>query len=444
MKGLELCEEVVRRAKAKGADEAEVYYLRTRKLEAVFEKNDLQVPKGDTYEGIGVRVIRDARLGFAATNVLTRETIDDTIQAALAIAAASPPDVNHVFPEPSEVTNVPGVHDERATELALDDAVELGSRFVEAARGYDRRVTIDAAGFVAQAGERALANSRGVRAFERVSNFSCTALGFAREGDDVSSFDVEYCGSCNLDDIDLAASGRRLAEKVVKSLGATTIPSFRGTVIVTPYAGGELIAQPVAFSAAADNVQEGRSRWHGKLATSVASVGLTVVDDPRIPAGLGSTSFDREGVPPQRLEIIKDGVLCQYLHNCYTARKDGVRSNGRAVGSDQTTPGIGTTNLVIAPGTVPLEDMIRDTAKGLVVNRFSGNLDPVSGDFSGVVKGGQYIENGEVVKPVKEVMIAGNIYELLSRIAAVSMETVTLGEARLPYIQLEGVSVTGK
>ncbi|MGE5587200.1 MAG: TldD/PmbA family protein [Clostridia bacterium] len=444
MKGLELCEEVVRRAQAKGADEAEAYYLRTRKLEAVFEKNDLQVPKGDTYEGIGVRVIHNARQGFAATNVLAGEAIDDTIGAALAIAAASPCDPYHVFPEPSEARPVPGVYDERADDLALDDAVDLGSRFVEAARGYDRRVTIDSASFVVQVGERAVANSRGVRVSEKVSNFSCTGIGFARDGDDVSSFDLEYCGSCALDGIDPAASGRRLAEKVVKSLGATTIASFKGTVIIAPYAGGELIAHPVAFSASADNVQDGRSRWKGKLGTSVASAILTVVDDPRIPAGVGSTSFDREGVPPQRLEIIKEGVLGQYLYNCYTARKDRVRSNGRAVGSDQTTPGIGTTNLVITPGTVPLEEIIRNTSKGLIANRFSGNLDPVSGDFSGVVKGGHYIENGEIAKPVKEVMIAGNIYELLARVVAVSKEAMTIGDTRLPYIQLEGVSVTGK
>ncbi|MEW6105780.1 MAG: TldD/PmbA family protein [Bacillota bacterium] len=444
MKGLELCDELVRRAKAKGADEAEVYYVRTRKLEAVFEKNDLQVPKGDTYEGVGVRVIRGARQGFAATNVLTDEATGDTIRAALAIAAASPEDPNHVLPEPSEARPVPGIYDERAESLALDDALDLGRRFVEAARGYDSRVTIDSASFVVQIGERAIVNSRGVRLSEKGSNFSCVGMGFARDGDDVSSFDVEYSGSCALADIDPEASGRRLAEKVVKALGATTIPSFKGAVIITPYAGGELIAQPIAFSASAENVQNGRSRWKGKLGASVASELLTVTDDPRIPAGVGSTSFDREGVPPEPLEIIRGGVLGHYLYNCYTARKDGVRSNGRAVGSDQTTPGVGTTNLIVAPGATSLDEMIRNIPKGLIVNRFSGNLDPVSGDFSGVVKGGHYIENGEIAKPVKEVMIAGNIYELFAHIVAVSREAVTIGDMRLPYVQLEGVSVTGK
>ncbi|MEW6227748.1 MAG: metallopeptidase TldD-related protein, partial [Bacillota bacterium] len=138
------------------------------------------------------------------------------------------------------------------------------------------------------------------------------------------------------------------------------------------------------------------------------------------------------------------GTLNHNLYNCYTARKEGRTSNGRAVGSDQSVPGIGTTNLVFAPGKTPLDEIIRSCPKGLMVNRFSGTLDAISGDFSGVVKGGHYIENGEIARPVKEVMIAGNIYELLHRITAVSREVVTLGDTRLPYVQIDGVSVTGK
>lgn len=444
MKGLDLCGELVRRATALGADEAEIYYLKTRKLEAVFEKNDLQVPKGDSYEGVGVRVIRDRRQGFAATNVLTRELLEDTISDAISIATASPEDPNHCLPEPSEVEPVPGIYDEKASGVKLEDVLDLGRRFIEAARGYDRRVTIDSASFTVRLSEQAVVNSKGVSLSQRGSAFTCIGMGFARDGDEVSSFDVEYSASCVLSGVDPAAIGRRLGEKVVRSLGAATIPSFRGVVIITPYAGPELIAGPIEFSTNAENVQNGRSQWKGKIGSNVATGPLSLVDDPRIPGGIGSTAFDREGVPPEPLQIIAGGTLNHYLYNCYTARKERRRSNGRAVGSDQSLPGIGTTNLVFAPGKTPLDEIVRSCPKGLMVNRFSGTLDPISGDFSGVVKGGHYIENGELARPVKEVMIAGNIYELLHHIIAVSREVVTLGDTRMPYIQIDGVSVTGK
>jgi PmbA protein len=444
VQGQELCNSLVCEAVRLGADEAEVYYTRSRKLEVVFEKNDLQVPKGDNYEGIGIRVIRNSKQGFASTNILSRESLDDTLRSALAIADASPLDPNHWLPEPAQVTPVPEIYDPQAGNLELREAVSKGKLIIEAARSFDPRVTVDSAVCAVETGTRFIANSKGVELGEDSSYVWCVAMGFAREKEEVSSFDAEYAISCRLGDVDPYAIGRKLAEKVVKSLGATSVPGFRGSVILTPYAGLDLLIEPFVFSINAENVQNGQSQWKGKLGSRVSSPLLSITDDPTLPAQIGSMAFDREGVPTKPLAILEQGILNHYLYNCYTARRDGRESNGHAVGTDQSVPGIGVTNLVVAPGNISLEEMIEGTSRGLVVNRYSGSVDPVSGDFSGVVKGGHYIESGKVVQPVKEVMIAGNIYELLGQIGAVSRETITLGNVSLPYVAMDGCSITGK
>ncbi|MEA4884208.1 MAG: TldD/PmbA family protein [Clostridia bacterium] len=463
MRGLGLCQRLVERALAMGADGAEVFYRKARTLEAVFEKNDLQVPKGDAYEGIGIRVTRTggsgasgtgrahcargangAKQGFAATNILSDEALDDSLRAAMAIAEASPEDPNVWLPQPSPVYAVPGLCDDSAYGITLRDALEQGRAFVDSARGYDPRVTVDSASYSVELAEKAIASSTGIGLSERRTTFSCVGMGFAVDGESMSSFDLEVAASCRKDGIDPAAAGRRLGEKVVASLGASTAPGFKGSVIITPYAAMDLIIEPVLFSVNAENVQGGRSRWKGMLGSVVASPLLSIVDDPGMPGGVSSTSFDREGTPPRALEIVKDGVLGSYLHNCRTARKDGVASNGHAAGGDENLPEVGPTNVIIASGRTPLSDMIRNCSKALIVNRFSGNVDPVSGDFSGVVKGGQYIAAGAVVCPVKEAMIAGNIYELLKQVVDLSKETLAIAEFTVPYIQLDGCSVTGK
>ena len=439
-----LCENLINKAKQLGADEAEVYYVKSRKLEVMFEKNDLQVPKCDNYEGIGIRVIRDRRQGFASTNILSDASLDDTLRSALSIAAASPPDPNYWLPEPSQITPVSEIYDSDACDLELSEAVAQGKMLVDAARGFDSRVTIDSAAFGVVTGTKIIENSKGVRASEDSSHIWCVGMGFARDGQDGSSFDAEYAISCKLQDIDPASVGRKLADRVVKALGATTVPSFKGNIILTPYAGLDLLIGPFVFSINAENVQNGQSQWKGKLGSKVASPLLSITDDPTLPAGVGSTAFDREGVSIKPLKVLECGVLNHYLYNCYTARKDGLESNGHAVGTDQNVPGIGVTNLVVAPGETPVKEMIEGISRGLVVNRYSGSVDPISGDFSGVVKGGHYVESGEIVKPVKEVMIAGNIYELLSRIVAISKEVVRLGNVSLPYVEMDGCSITGK
>ena len=106
-------------------------------------------------------------------------------------------------------------------------------------------------------------------------------------------------------------------------------------------------------------------------------------------------------MPPTTLQLVSEGTLNHYLYNCYAARKDGIASNGRASGSDHTVPGISTTNFVVASGKRSVDDMIAGCSKGLLVNRFSGNVDSVSAT-SRVVKGGHYIEAGKTMCPVKK------------------------------------------
>jgi len=448
LKELELCDSLVERARKMGADDAEVFYVKSRTLGAVFQKNDLQVPKGDDYEGLGIRVLLHgngaAKQGFAATNMLSSDSLEDTLRAAITIAKASPEDPNHWMPEPSQVEPVPGRYDKSVESMRLEDAVEQGLKLVESARSFDSRVMMDTAHYMVEVTEKAIANSKGIRLTEQDSVFTCIAFGFARDGEEVSPFDAGIAITCNKDAIAAEATGLKLARKVVSSLGATTVPSFKGDVIITPYAAYDLIAEPVSFACNAQNVQNGRSKWAGQLGAQVMSPLISITDDPRIPGAAGSTSFDREGVPPATLQLVSEGTLNHYLYNCYAARKDGIASNGRASGSDHTVPGISTTNFVVASGKRSVHDMIAGCSKGLLVNRFSGNVDSVSGDFSGVVKGGHYIEAGKTVCPVKEVMISGNIYELLKQVVDVSREYVDVGGSGMPYIQIEGCAIAGK
>lgn len=447
LNNLELCNDLIERALRMGAKDAEVFYVKSRTLGAVFEKNDLQVPKGDNYEGIGIRVhlggTKGVRQGFAATNVLSSRSLHSTLATAIAIAQASPEDPYHWMPEPSAVESVSGIYDKTAEAIGLQDVVKQGALLVDTAHSFDPRVTLDSAQYAVEILEKTIVNSKGIRLQEKSSIFTCIGAGFARDGDEVSSFDAEIAIKCQQDEIDAAATGIRLAKKVISSLGATTVPSFKGDVIIAPSAALELVADPISFACDAQNIQSGRSKWANQLGSAVMSPLMSVTDDPRIPGAAGSTSFDREGVSPITLQVVDEGVLNHYLYNCYTARKDGLASNGRAAGQDYTIPTISTTNFIIAPGQHSLDDMIGMCSKGLLVNRFSGNVDRVSGDFSGVVKGGHYIKAGKVVCPVKEVMIAGNIYALLKQVVTVSKEHIDVEGARLPYIQIEGCSITG-
>jgi PmbA protein len=165
------------------------------------------------------------------------------------------------------------------------------------------------------------------------------------------------------------------------------------------------------------------SRWGTQIGEAVAAPILSIVDDGLLPAGLATASFDREGGAHRHFDLIQEGTLTALMHNSYSANAMGKESTGHASGSARSIPGIGPTNFEI-------------------VTRFSGRADPISGDFSGVAKGAYLIKNGKLDRPVTGTLVSGNAFQALKDLSGVSQERERVFNFTLPYLRLEGISVT--
>src|SRR6056297_1959815 len=444
MDEIKFANNIVSKAKEMDIDDVEVLYNSSKNLDVVWEKGDLQIPKTDLYQGFGIRVFKDGSTGFSSSNILNEEEAEKVLKRAIEIAEVTPSDESNVLPKKDEIDYVEDIVDERNDDIKFVNAVEKGKEFVESFLNYDKRVKLDSANFSTRLSKRAIVNSKGIEAVEEKTVFESMAMAFAREGENVSSFDLSFQTACKLSELNLKEEAEELAEKVVNSLDAESVESFEGSVILSPFSVLSVLASPLNFAVNGENVINGISPWTDKIGEEVAIPELSVIDDAHIAGGVGSRSFDREGVSSERLDIIKDGKLTNFLHNSYTAHKMDSESTGHAGGGAQSKPGVSPSNFIIDGGDKNLEEIIKDTDKGILVNRFSGNADPVSGDFSGVVKGGKYIENGEIVKSVKGVMIAGNVYKLLKNISAMTKKKQFIHNFRLPHVRFEDVSITGE
>ena len=444
MDEMKFANQIIAKAKKMNLDDIEVYYNSSKNLDVVWEKGDLQIPKTDLYQGFGIRVFKDGSTGFSSSNIINEEEAERVLERAAEIANITPSDESNFLPKKSDIEYVDGIVDKENNDIELMQAVEKGKEFVENFLNYDQRVKLDTANFSTNLTKKLIVNSRGTKASEEKTVFENMAMAFARENENVSSFDLSFQIACKLADLDLKEKAEELAKKVVNSLDAESVESFEGSVILTPFSALSIVASTIGFAINGENVINDMSPWADKIGDEVAIPELSVIDDAHLAGGIGSRSFDREGVAPKRLEIIKNGKLNNFIHNTYTAHKMGTKSTGHAGGGAQSKPGISPSNFIINGGDKTLDEIIANTEKGILVNRFSGNTDPISGDFSGVVKGGKYIENGEMIKSIKGVMIAGNVYELLNKISAMTAEKEFIQNYRLPHIKFENVSITGK
>lgn len=441
---LSVAEWAVKKGLNLGADEVEVYLLNGEGTEVALENNDIHIGRTDVRSGAGIRVFKSKGLGFASCNSIEEEEIGRAIERALQLANHAPPEPWNELPEKVPLKKVEGLYDADSESLGTEDALSLAKDMLNSVKDTDDRITVESGVFSAQRGDEAIASSRGVQAEEKASIFMYYIMGMALDGDEVSNLDYSLRFTHQVSRIDVDDAANEFTERVISSLGAKTVKSFEGPVILGPDAGKQLLGTVLGHAVNSDNVQKEMSKFAGRLGEAVASSQLNVVDDGVLDDGFATSSFDREGLSHSEVHLIDSGRLESFLYNTKTGIKDNVPSTGNASGDEKQSPGVATTNVVVEGGDMDLEGMIAETKRGLIVRRLSGYPDPLSGDFSAVVKGGFVVQNGEIVQPVTDTIISGNVFKLTDNIEAISKDQERVLNFVIPHIRVGGVTITGK
>lgn len=443
---LDLCESLTQAAIQAGADEAEAAAAWGRSLTTGLENGEVHSVQTDQETSIGLRVFVGGRLGFVTTNDVSPRELQTVAAEAVAQARAMPSDPLNELPLPHTLTAVADLEDPAVAQLDASYTTRMAQEMAERVQARDSRIRIDSGSVDASVSCDAIVSSRGVRASSRDTFLSSSLFGMAVDGDDVASFDYDGEVSRSLAGFEkgIDAATDRFCDKCLAGLAAGPGRSYRGAVVLSPEAVGELLLPILLTAISADSVRKGRSPLAEKLGQSVAASMLTLHEDGTVAGGPASASFDREGLPVCRKTLIDAGQLQTFLYNHYEARAagGGAQSTGNASGSVSSLPGIAPSYLEIAAGQSSDEEMTDGPEALLWVGRFSGSSESVTGEFSGVVKGSFLVDaNGR--RPVREVLIAGNVFEMLGQITAVSKNRRLLsGRALLPSVRIEGLSVT--
>jgi len=419
-------------------------------LRAVYEHDDFTVSASDSSSEFGVRSIVDGRLGFATTNSTRPEALRRAAREARDVGrVATPSEHHHVADGVGTLAYEEVCH--RAL-LGVEPGTVYGwlAALVEEAR-RDDRVTLDRAEVSWTVVADVLANSRGVRASSARASSGWVVMGMARSGEEITSFDYEGAEAASPAGIEqgLLRSATLFRTSVLGSLGARRGRSYRGAVLLHPNVVLELLGDFVTANCNGRQHVDDVSPWKGRLGERVASEVLTVFEDPRN-RDLGDwTPFDREGRPTAYHELLARGRLAFLAYDGFNAHRAGVEPTGNADGGADSLPTTGFGNLAVvgdpAVGRVLTEDALaRELGRGLVVKRFSGNVDVTSGHFSGTAKNSWWVEDGARAHAVHEMMIAGNVLQVLENVIAVgdTLHDVD-GASRAPYVLVDGLSVTG-
>jgi PmbA protein len=387
------------------------------------------------------------RVAITSTCDLSPAAVDKMAAETVALANTTAVDPGAGLPEEELAGELPDLDllDPGDRNVSVEARIEDARRAESAARAADTRIHNSEGSQVSSDFSRiAYGNSLGFLGEYAAASHSLYSEPLARSNGGGMQRDYWMTLGRKLSALDDAASvGRRAAERVLRRLGARPVKTCEVPVIFDELTAPSLLGH-LAGCISGYAVYREASFLGDKLGEKVAAESIRVIDDGRIPGGLGSKPFDGEGLPTRRNVLLEGGVLKSWMLDSYAGRKLGLASTGNASRGAGSGPGVGATNLWLEPGDKTLDEMIADTQRGLLVTELIGmGFNPVTGDYSRGVAG-LWIERGEIVHPVEEVTIAGNLGQMLMQIDCIGSELEWHGRIASPPIRIASMTLAGE
>lgn len=428
-------------AQRKRIDETEAYLVSNRVLTVRLVNNAVFEVKGVHDIGIGLRVIKGNMLGFSSTADLSSKSLEKLVDSANATAKARILPFKYTFPRPGKKTSVVGVHDKKLENIPSEEVVDLAYGMVEASLAYDRKVK-DNAGVLNIVSYRTITmNTNGVHVNNRGTFFEASLSATAKSGSAVSEGSNATAGR-NLKELKTEDVGKHAAEMSVTGLKTEKLQEGNYTVILDHEPSQELLSY-VSTLVSPMYARLYYPLFLGKTGKKIASTDLTLIDDPLMPRGVGSEAVDDEGTPSKKKVIIQKGILKDFVYDSFYAAIEKKRTTGNAV---RASLGVGVSsfpgknyngepipvcrNPYFLPGRWKRDEIIEDTKKGFLVQRFHYTrlTNPTRGDFTSVLRMGlQMVKNGEMTGAVKKSRLLDNLLNMLHNVDAVSDKLAVAG-----------------
>jgi PmbA protein len=435
---------VVEAAMKAGASAAEAVFAERASLSVSVRLGALEEVEREEARDLGVRVFVGQRQASVSGSDVSREGRERLVERVMAMARLAAEDPYAGLPPHERLAAG------RPVDLDLFDPAEPGPERLEESALAAEASALAVEGVTNSGGGSAswsssswrMVTSGGFAGTYRASASSIAAQAIAGEGAGMEQAGEwrtkRWLADLPAPDVIGAEAGRR----ATASLGARKIASATAPVIFENRLASSLIG-PLTGAISGGSVARGVSFLKDKLNQPVFASGIRISDDPHLPRGLGSSPFDDEGVANRAMDIIADGVLTTWLLNSSSARQLGLETTGHASRGLAGPPGVGVSNLTLAPGESDLAELMRTAGAGLLVtSMFGPSLNSNTGDWS-VGCSGHWFEGGEIAYPVTEITVAGNLIDIFARLVPGS-DLVIRGHVNAPSILVDALSIAGK
>jgi PmbA protein len=408
-------------AMARPGEHIEAFVSRDAETDIRIYEGEVEHFVGAQTEGIGIRVIRDGRTGFAYAGVLDESAVAEVLAEARDNVQFGTPDEWAGLAEPDGVDVIEqDLWSDALAGYSTEGKIALAKELERLTLAVDPRIRVDEATYADVASESAVSTTMGIRRVGRENGCYVVVSTLADDGDETQTGFGFSVGRSPVE-FDLAKAAKEASDRATRLLGATKPSTKRTTIVLDPYVTASFLGI-ISSTLNGESVAKGRSLFKDRLGENVANPIVTLVDDPTNSKAYTATDLDGEGLAARRNVLIDAGVLQKFVHSSYSARRVGTKSTGNAIrGGFKGTPGVGCLALQLLPGTRDQDALIGDIDDGVLIQSVSGlhsGVNAISGDFSAGASG-LTISNGQLGGPIREFTIASTLQRMLQDVVEI-------------------------
>lgn len=419
---IELGKKIVSKALKLGAEQAEAFLLKSSTNRVTIEKSAISFVSSTSSVGVGIRVIKNSKLGFAYSTKF--RTMEKAIRNALSNSNLAKKRTKFSFPAGIELREIKKTYDQKIENLTEEQLLKLGTELITGAKEVNKNIILASGGVGLGLSTTALVNSEGL-AVQDWGTFIAGAASTVLKARGVSTgFEL---GASRMLDLDFAQIGSVAAELAVKSQRPKKLASGKKDILLLPYAFSQLVEFALVPAFYGDAAEKGESFYSNKLSKLVTSKNLNLAEDSTLEGGLNSSLVDDEGIASKRTPLLERGVLKNYLYDLAAGAEYGKESTSNGVRCElfstqpsfKAFPTLKARNIVIETKTkkYSFEDLLSELGSGILVYNVLGahTSNPASGDFSVNSSLLFELKKGELA-PCKPAMLSGNFPEHLKNI----------------------------
>ncbi len=438
-----LLEDLIKKAKAAGADAADAVMFRSVSVSHAQRLGKMEKLEREESNDLGLRVFIGKRNAVVSSSDASPKAINELIERVISMARVVPEDPYAGIASDEEIAkSIPELDIYDPEEPSADELIKRAKDCEEAALAIEG--VTNSGGAEASWGEAtiALAASNGFSGAYNSSGHSVSVSVLAGERD---GMERDYDFSSAVYGSDLISSteiGRSAGLKTVRRLNPRKPDTTNDiSVVFDPRVSSSIMGHMMG-AITGPAIARGTSFLKESLGEKIFADGITIVDDPHIHRGLRSKPFDGEGLANRKQNIIESGVLQTWLLSLSSARQLNLKSTGHASRGTSGNPGPSTTNLYMEAGQLSVEELIKDIKQGFFVTEMMGSsVNGLTGDYSRGA-GGYWIEDGQIAYPVSEATIAGNLKGMFLNLTPANDLTFRYG-SNAPTIRIDGMTVAG-